>query len=135
MRVCVKRLQLYERRAPQLAAHWYRAALERDDAKHIIFLALQLRGNTEILALCRGIKDWGRRVHRSATTWQRKHAASKTGDCVYISMPRRPSIYSVTRDEGPQHGQKMGEVQRRRGCVWMLLYRIENENCFKRSEQ
>ena len=34
-----------------------RCVFEHDDAEHTNFLALQLRGNTGILVLCRGIKD------------------------------------------------------------------------------
>ena len=60
-----------------------RCTLERDDAEVINSPALQLRGNTGLHALCRGIKGWGRRVHMSATTGQRKHTASRTGGCVY----------------------------------------------------
>ena len=35
-------------------------ALEREDAEVINFLALQLRGKTGLLVLCRGIKEWSR---------------------------------------------------------------------------
>ena len=55
-----------------------RCAPERDDAEVISPLAFRLRSNTGLLALYCGIKDCGRRVHMSATTWQRKHAASRT---------------------------------------------------------
>ena len=79
-----------------------RCALERDDAEAINLLAFQLRGNTGLLALYFGIKDCGRRVHMSATTWQRKHAASRR-------RLRLPATEHIQRErEGPQHGQKMG---------------------------
>ena len=100
-----------------------RCALEGDDAEHINFLALQLRGNTGILALCRGIKNWGRRVHNPATTWQRKYAASKSGDCVHESMLRRPSIYGVN-ENGPSTGRRWGRCSTGEGvcgCCCILL--------------
>ena len=92
----------------------------------------RLRGNTGLLVLCHGIRDWDRRVHMSAATWKREHAASRRGGCDCIRIHLRLS--TGVNEMRPSMGRRwvMCSVREGRAYDAIVSYGIRNENCFKK---
>ena len=75
-----------------------------------------LRGNTGLLVLYHGIRDWDRLVRMSAATWKRKHAASRTGGCDYIGIHLR--LTTGVNEKRPSMGRRWVKCSVREGRAY-----------------